>query len=553
MAEQSGGGEGRPGAASEGRNAPAGGAARRPRSGTDRVGRTELSPPSADLATLSLLYEISQILEESLDLGEVAGPILQKIAARTGMLHGSLMLLNRQTGEIWIEAAHGLSPQEQERGRYREGEGVTGQVVATGRPAVVPRIADEPLFLDKTGAREKLRKDEVAFVCVPIRTGREVVGALSADRLFSEEISLEEDLRLLRVIASMIARAVKLRQAVEEERERLIEDNLRLQDELKEVYRPDNIIGNSQAMRVVYGLIAQVARSDTTALIRGESGTGKELVAHAIHHASPRAGKPYIRVNCAALPEGVLEAELFGYERGAFTGAVSRKEGRFEAAQGGTILLDEVGDFSAATQVKLLRVLQEKEFQRVGGLETLRADVRILAATNRNLEELVEEGRFRQDLYYRLNVFPLHIPPLRERKSDILLLADHFVETYARRARKDIRRISTPAIDMMMAYHWPGNVRELENGIERAVLLSQDGVIHGHHLPPSLQTAEGSGTLPGGDLQSALDNVEREMILEALKISRGNMAGAARALGISERQMGLRVRKYGIRPKRFRE
>jgi Nif-specific regulatory protein len=302
----------------------------------------------------------------------------------------------------------------------------------------------------------------------------------------------------------------------------------------------------------VYDLIARVSKSDTTVLIHGESGTGKELVAHAIHYNSLRAAKPFIKVNCAALPEGVLESELFGHEKGAFTGAVSQRKGRFELAHGGTIFLDEVGDFSPSTQVKLLRVLQEKEFERVGGNATIKTDVRVIAATNRNLETLIADRTFRQDLYYRLNVFAIHIPPLRDRRADTLLLADYFVEKYSKANRKYIRRISTPAIDMLMSYHWPGNVRELENCIERAVLLSDDGVIHGYHLPPTLQTAEASGTVHAGTLQETLDNVERELILDALKSSRGNMARAACELGITERVMGLRVEKHSIDPKRFR-
>jgi Nif-specific regulatory protein len=305
-------------------------------------------------------------------------------------------------------------------------------------------------------------------------------------------------------------------------------------------------------MQAVYDLIAQVSKSDATVLIRGESGVGKELVAHAIHYNSLRAPRPFIKVNCAALPETIIESELFGHERGAFTGAIAQRKGRFELAAGGTIFLDEIGDLSPTTQVKLLRVLQEKEFERVGGTSTIRADVRIITATNRNLEELVAEETFRQDLYYRLNVFPIHVPPLRERKTDILLLADHFIGKYSKASLKDVKRISTPAIDMLMSYHWPGNVRELENCIERAVLLTGEEVLHGHHLPPTLQTAEASGTSHSGTLQEALDNLERNLILDALKSSRGNKAKAARALGISERLMGIRVEKHDLDSKRFR-
>ncbi|NOZ22646.1 MAG: nif-specific transcriptional activator NifA [Planctomycetes bacterium] len=509
-------------------------------------------PVNREVQELTLLFEISQTLDRSIDLRDVAGPMLSAMAKHMGMLRGTLTLLDRTTGEIFIEAAHGLSTSQQERGRYRKGEGVTGKVVETGRPAVVPRISEDPLFLNRTGARKGLRKKDISFICVPIKLGNEVIGALSADRLFSDEVSLKEDVRLMSIIASMIAQAVRLRRAAQEERQRLLEENLRLQEVLRDRFHPSNIIGNAKNMQVVYDLIAQVSKSDTSVLIRGESGTGKELVAHALHYNSHRASKPFIKVNCAALPETVLESELFGHEKGAFTTAVSQRKGRFELAHGGTIFLDEVGDFSPATQIKLLRVLQEREFERVGGTATIKVDVRVITATNRNLEKMIEEGDFRQDLYYRLNVFPIHIPPLRERKTDILLLADFFVEKYGKANHKSIRRISTPAIDMLMAYHWPGNVRELENCAERAVLLSEDGVIHGHHLPPTLQTAEASGTVHADTLDATLDNMERELILDALKSSRGNMAKAARALGVTERIMGLRVNKHGIDPKRFR-
>ena len=501
---------------------------------------------------LLLLFEISQILDQSMDLRDVVGPVLEAIATHMGMMRGTLTLVNRESGEILIEAAHGLSETQKERGRYRAGEGVTGKVVATGEPAVVPHISEEPLFLDRTGARRQMEKGDISFICVPIKIGNEVIGALSADRLFAEGISFEEDVRLLSIICSMIAQAVKLRQSAQEERHRLLEENLRLQTQLKERFRPSNIVGNSKAMRAVYDLIAQVSKSDATVLIRGESGTGKELVAHAIHFNSLRAGRPFVKVNCGALPESVVESELFGHERGAFTGAIATRKGRFELAHGGSIFLDEIGDLSPTTQIKLLRVLQEKEFERVGGTQTIKVNVRVIAATNRALEDLISNGVFREDLYYRLNVFPIHIPPLRERKTDISLLADYFIEKYAKADSKEIKRISTRAIDMLMSYHWPGNVRELENCIERAILLSTDSVIHGRHLPPTLQTAEASGTIHSGTLDSTLDNVERDLLLDALKNARGNKAKAARALGISERIMGLRVRKYGIDPRRFR-
>ncbi|HNX95098.1 MAG TPA: sigma 54-interacting transcriptional regulator [Holophaga sp.] len=505
-----------------------------------------------EVKELSLIFEISQVLSRSLDLREVAAPLLETMAQSLGMLRGTLTLLNRETGEISIEAAHGLSKSQRGQGRYKVGEGITGRVVQTGEPIVVPKISENAAFLNRTGARRSSREQELSFICVPIKIGNEVVGTLSADRLYMEKALLDDDVRLLSIIASLIAQAVRVRQAAEEERQRLLEENTRLQAALKDRFHPSNIISNDRTMQAIYEQIAQVSRSTATVLIRGESGTGKELVASSIHFSSLRAQKPFIRVNCAALPESIIESELFGHEKGAFTGALSRRKGRFELAEGGTLFLDEIGDLSPATQVKLLRVLQEREFERVGGQETIHVDVRVLAATNRDLEDLMAAGLFRQDLYYRLNVFTIHLPPLRKRKSDILLLADHFAEVYAKANHKTIRRISTPAIDMLLAYHWPGNVRELENCIERAVILSEDGVIYGHHLPPTLQTAEASGTIHHGSLETAVKKLERELLMDALKSARGNKAKAARALGLTERVMGLRLDEHELDYRDFR-
>ena len=350
----------------------------------------------------------------------------------------------------------------------------------------------------------------------------------------------------------MMAQAIKAEHLVDDERRRLIDENTHLLEELKERYDFSNIIGTAGPMRQVYEHIAQVAHTNTTVLVRGESGTGKELIAHAIHYNSPRAQKPFIKVNCAALPETLIESELFGYEKGAFTGADALKKGRFELAQGGTLFLDEIGEMNVSTQVKLLRVLQEKEFERLGGTGTVRVNVRLIAGTNKDLEKAMAQGKFREDLYYRLNVFAIFVPPLRERKSDLLLLADHFLQKYAREHKKDIRRISTPAIDMLTAYHWPGNVRELENVIERAVLVCDTHVVHGHHLPPTLQTAQASGTVTTLSLSEAIAAYEKDIVLDALKTTRGNRAKAARLLSTTERIINYKVRKYGIDSKRFR-
>jgi Nif-specific regulatory protein len=501
-----------------------------------------------DARELSTLMELTPVVSASAGLAEV----VEKLASRLGLAYATLTLLDRESGQFHIEEAHGLPSDSKEKTRYRPGEGIIGQVIETGQPILVPSVRSEPRFLHRALDRRRLEGRDFSYICVPIKVGDEVIGTLSAERHVGDEIPIEQDARVLTIISSMVALSVRQRQQALEERQRLAEENARLRSRLQNRKRPERLVGNDKRMLDLYDQIAQVGESDTTVLIRGESGTGKELVAQALHAASARRHRSFIKVNCAALPESILESELFGHERGAFTGAVTTRKGRFELADGGTIFLDEVGDFSPATQVKLLRVLQEREFERLGGTRSLQVDIRVLAATNRDLEALVRAGLFREDLYYRLNVFELTLAPLRERRSDILMLANHFVEKYSEKTSKNVRRISTPAIDMLMAYHWPGNVRELENCIERAVVMTTDDVIRAHHLPPTLQTAEASGTAHAGTLQSALDSLERELLVDALKQHRGNRAAAARALGISERIMGLRVDKHGIDARAFK-
>ncbi|MGB2820551.1 MAG: sigma 54-interacting transcriptional regulator [Phycisphaerae bacterium] len=514
-------------------------------------------PESPAIATrhvrdLDALYRISQILVMGIGQRSTLAEILDILHNDLGMGSGTIMLVSPDRSELLVEVAHNLSPRQHRTVRYRMGEGISGRVVQTGKPAIVPRVSEEPEFLDRLRKRRSIGKDEISFICVPISIGTEVIGALSADRVFDESATLAEDVRLLSIVASMIAKDIKVRREAAAQREALEEENLSLRSRLEDVYRPQNIIGNSGAMREVYRAIQQVAASDTTVLIRGESGTGKELVAHAIHYSSPRARGALVKVNCAALSENLLESELFGHEKGAFTGAVQARAGRIQEADGGTLFLDEIGDFSLATQVRLLRFLQEREFERVGSNTTLKANVRVLAATSRDLEEAVEGETFRRDLYYRVNVFPIFLPPLRDRRNDILLLADHFVELYAKKLGRDVRRITTPAINMMVAYHWPGNVRELENCIERAVLLSNDGVIHGHHLPPTLQTSDASDTIGEGTLAERVDLFERDVIVDALKRSSGNISAAARDLGSTPRIIRYKIDNLGIDWKRYR-
>ncbi|MCG3159663.1 MAG: Nitrogen fixation protein VnfA [Acidobacteria bacterium] len=498
---------------------------------------------------LTALFEVSQALGSTLDTRAAVEKVLEILDRELGMKRGAIAVLEGG-GYLKIQYAHGLSEGERQRGRYKVDEGITGKVVASGKPIVVPQISKEPLFLNRTRKRSPDREE--SFICVPIKDRRKTIGALSITYPFKQNRNYEDSVQLLTIVTSMISQSLRLAQLVEQERAQLQDENALLKRELQQKYDFRNIIGTSKEMRDIYDQVAQVAHTNTTVLIRGESGTGKELVAHAIHYNSPRSSKPFVKVNCAALPESLIESELFGHEKGAFTGAVARKRGRFELAEGGTLFLDEIGDLSPAMQVKLLRVLQEREFERVGGTETLKANVRLIAATNVDLEQAVADGRFRSDLYYRLNVFSIYLPPLRERKTDILLLADHFLEKYNGQNGKRVRRISTPAIDMLMSYHWPGNVRELENVVERATLVCEGNVIHGYHLPPTLQTAEGSGTVTKMNLDRAVGAFEKDLIQDALKTARGNRARAARLLDTTERILGYKVKKYEIDCRRFK-
>ncbi|OQX23844.1 MAG: sigma-54-dependent Fis family transcriptional regulator [Desulfobacteraceae bacterium IS3] len=499
------------------------------------------------LEEITLLYEISQTLNEHLDLKKSLYKMLAILSNSMDMVRGTITILHPLRNEIVIEVAHGISQTAIKNVKYKLGEGITGKVIETGEPIAIPKISQEPLFLNRTDSRKIIRNhEEISFLCVPVKSNNQVIGALSVDKPFDECYSLEQGIKLMSVIATMVARHVINLETIRLEKDRLREENKRLLGELENKYRVNNILGNSNKMREVFQMISQVSKSNATVLIRGESGTGKELVANSIHYNSPRVKNPFVKVNCAALPSNLIESELFGHEKGAFTGAVRQKLGKFEIADKGTIFLDEIGSISLDVQSSLLRVLQEREFERVGGNKTIKTNVRVIAATNKNLEQAVEEETFRGDLYYRLNVFPIYLPPLRERKTDVLLLADYFLEKYARENDKDIRRFSTPAIDMLMAYHWPGNVRELENCIERAVLLCNEGVISGYHLPPTLQTGKASDTLPALSMEEAVANLEKEMLIDALKNTQGNITQAAALLKTTVRIFAYKAGKYGI-------
>jgi Nif-specific regulatory protein len=508
---------------------------------------------SSEARRLATFVEAGQSLAGAGNLKDSLFRVLDTLSRHHGVLRGVIMLLDRDTNELSIVASHGLDEENARRVRYRIGEGITGRVFQARKPIVVPQISREPMFLDRLGVRKKiLQRQELSFICVPILVNQKPVGVLGVDLRYKADRDYELKTKFLVVIATMIAQAIKVDHLIETDKQRLMDENIHLKQELRERYDFSHIIGNSSPMRQVYEQVTQVARTNTTALLRGESGTGKELIAHAIHYNSLRANKPFIKVNCGALPETLIESELFGYEKGAFTGAQGRKKGRFELAEGGTLFLDEIGDLNISTQIKLLRVLQEREFERLGGTETIKANVRLITATNKDLEKAISKGEFREDLYYRLNVFAIFVPPLRERKSDILLLADHFLEKYAREHVKNIKRISTPAIDMLTSYHWPGNVRELENIIERAVLVCETNVLHGHHLPPTLQTAEESDTITRLSLDSAVEAFESDIIQDALKTTRGNQKKAAKLLDSTERIIGYKIKKYAIDCDRFR-
>ncbi len=507
-----------------------------------------------EMRVVQLLFEISQTLNKDWNLEEAVQPVLRKMAEYAGMRGGTITVLNRETGEIEIDIAYGLSSEERSSHRYSSDEGITVRVVETGIPAIVEKTSQEPFFLDGRyvsleGASRKTKND-IAFICAPILGRNGAVGAITAQGLFSEEASIVEAMRLLTTIASLLAQAVEIRREAKDRIHMLLEEKQRLQRELHDQFKPGNVIGNSDSIRRVLQLINQVSCSHANILMTGEIGVGKGLVAETIHASSPRAGKPFLKVNLANLHESTIESELFGRSHGAFIGP--GRKGCFEIAEGGTLFLDEVALLPMPVQARLLRALQEREFDRAGG-ETVKVDVRVISATNRNLEDLVKKSQVRLDLFYRLNIFPIFVPPLRERKIDIPLLVDYFMELACKKHGKSIHTISTSAVNLLMNYYWPGNVEELENCIERAVRLSTDGVIRDCHLPPTLQPANAADTPRRDRLNTALAEIEQEMIVNALVSVRGNAARAARFLGISEALIRRRLKKFGIDSKRLKQ
>ncbi|AEH23339.1 transcriptional regulator, NifA, Fis Family [Thermodesulfobacterium geofontis OPF15] len=498
-------------------------------------------------AELTALLEISKILSSSFELEENIYRALKVLSDSLHMTRGTVTLLDPETSELRIAVAYGLTREQIARGKYKIGEGIVGKVVETGSPIVVPDIGKEPLFLNRTRAR--INKDNISFLCVPIKINEEILGVLSVDKIFDKSIDFEEDLRVLNIVATLIGQAIKLYRRFSEEK--LKREELTL--ELRNRFSIQNIITVSDRMHEVIKTVIKVSKSKATVLLRGESGTGKELIAKAIHFESPRAKGPFIAVNCAAIPETLLEAELFGYERGAFTGAVTAKPGKFELANGGTLFLDEIGETSPALQAKLLRVIQEYTFERLGGTKSINVDVRIIAATNKDLEDMVKKGLFREDLYWRLNVVSIFLPPLRERKEDIPLLIEHFLKRFNKEYGRRIS-ISSQAMEKLIRYSWPGNVRELENTIERLVILAEKEEITVEDLPihirsEMLKTLNPSNTY---SLKKEIEELEKRRIEEALKKCDYNQARAARLLGITQRQIGYKIKKYKILIPSFR-
>ena len=502
---------------------------------------------------LPLLFEISTMINNSRFIKDTLDPILELVAKYLDAERSMLSILNREVSKILIEASYGISVVDKKQGNYLVGEGVTGNVVKTGNPIFIEKIDCAHGFANKTKMQLKTKtKKDISFIIVPIKVDFEIVGTLSISRIYDERVNKDELIRILSVIGAMIGQAVRARQDRIEYIERLKIENQQLHLELENRFLQENMVGNSSKLREIFKQIEQVSKTQATVLIRGESGVGKELIADAIHYKSDRESKPFIKVNCSALPETLIESELFGHEKGAFTGASEQKKGRFELAEGGTLFIDEIGELSAPMQIKLLRVLQEKQFERLGGSKTIPCNVRIITATNRNLEKAIDEGSFREDLYYRLNVFPIYMPALRERLNDIPILVDHFIQKANKKNGTNIIRISSSALDALMIYHWPGNIRELENCIERAAIISADQVIRIENLPPTLQTAESSSTFSKGTLQIIVEKVEKQLIIDCLTAKKGNVLQTAKELSISNRKLGLRIDKYNIDVEKYK-
>ncbi len=498
---------------------------------------------------LQVLSSICQIIDTALDLELALSEVLRILSESLSMKRATITLMDPENELLAITASHGLTTQERERGVYELDEGITGLIYQTGKPYLVPDIRREPLFLDKTGSRH-MEKGRVSFIGVPIVSHGRCLGVLNVDRLFDDEVSCEEDLSFLTVVATLIGQFLSLNEKIKAREEALVRENLSLRSQITRERRGPYIVGKCLAMQEVERQILKVAPTRASVLLLGESGTGKTLIARIIHEYSERKNHAFIKVNCASIPENLLESELFGYEKGAFTGATGTKPGRFEEAHLGTIFLDEIGELPLGIQAKLLRVLQDKEFERLGSNQTRKVDVRIVAATNRDLAELSEHGGFRADLYYRLSVFPIQVPPLRQRKGDIPALLNHFIDQVAREYNRTL--VFTPrALSDLTLYDWPGNVREMENLIERMVIMSDGERVDAAFLKPYLSHTNiqpERACLGRTQGVTSLKVLERTEVLAALRRNGWVQYKAAEELGITPRQIGYRIKKYGLSP-----
>jgi Nif-specific regulatory protein len=495
---------------------------------------------------LKVLYEISRIIGQALNLDQSFETILGILSESLEMKRATVTLKDEETGRLIIRASHGLSSEERKRGIYRQNEGVTGLIFQTAEPYVIPDISKEPLFLNKTKSR-RIEKGRISFIGVPILLHNQSIGVMNVDRLFGDEVSFEEDVRFLSIVAALIAQLVSLNRQVRAREENLRRENRTLKAELSERYQDFFMVGKSPAMTEAQQLIRKVSPSKASVLLLGESGTGKTLIARIIHELSSRARYPFTKVNCASLPDNLLESELFGYERGAFTGASHTKAGRLEEANGGTVFLDEIGELSLKLQAKLLRFIQEREFERLGSTRTRKVDVRVIAATNRDLAEATHEGSFREDLYYRLNVFPIQVPPLRERREDIPPLLNHFLAKVSREYGQKLH-FTPPALEVLLNYEWPGNVREMENLVERLAIMVEQNAIDRNDLPPYLFPYHRQGELPRSLVNSLsrLEEIEKREVLAALERNHWIQSQAARELGLTLRQVGYRIKKFSL-------
>ncbi len=506
------------------------------------------------MTTTQCLDTLNRVLA-ALETGHSFQECLQELlAALSENLHFDrphIMVQDPESGELRLSLSLGQA--DAPDAAYAPGTGITGRVFAEGAPIIVPCMHHQADFRNRLFGRSEDEMEHLAFICVPVHAdngsgSRDIVGTLSVDTPTASDGELRLRCRFLETVAALVGHQVAWLQ------EDMARRHFQMQPDDEPPRSGQGIVAISKSMRYVLRQIGRAGPSRATVLLRGESGVGKELMAQALHMASPRRDRSLVRLNCAALPADLVEGELFGWKKGAFTGALADRQGLFQQADGGTLFLDEIGDLSPNAQAKVLRALQEGEIQPLGANRVIKVDVRLVCATNRPLEKLVEEQRFRDDLYYRINVFPVFIPPLRERPEDIVPLAEHYLQAFSREYERPVQRISTPAIDLMLQYHWPGNIRELKNVMERAVLVCDDATLRAHHLPASLQTASTchqgqDGSRPG--LEETVARVEQEFIVDALKASHGNIHQAARDLGITYRVIYYKMKKYGIDFHRF--